>query len=96
MLTQDVVAQAGPYDIRVNCIAPEIILTDRNRERIPQAQQSSLADQHPIGALAHLRTWPAPHSFSRRRTRSGLPVSFWTLRTRLSCPDARPHRLFNQ
>ena len=28
ILTQDVAAQAGPYGIRVNCIAPEIILTD--------------------------------------------------------------------
>src|SRR5499433_3728891 len=51
ILTQDVAAQAGPYGIRVNCIAPEIILTERNRERIPEAQQRASADQHPLKRL---------------------------------------------
>jgi 3-oxoacyl-[acyl-carrier protein] reductase len=51
ILTQDVAAQAGPYGIRVNCIAPEIILTERNLQRIPEAQQKSLADQHPLKRL---------------------------------------------
>ena len=35
-MSQDVAAQAGPYGIRVNCIAPETILTERNLERIPK------------------------------------------------------------
>jgi 3-oxoacyl-[acyl-carrier protein] reductase len=51
IMTQDVAAQVGPFGIRVNCIAPETILTERNRERIPQAQQSTLAEQHPIKRL---------------------------------------------
>ena len=51
ILTQDVAAQAGPYGIRVNCIAPETILTERNLERIPEAQQKALADQHPLKRL---------------------------------------------
>jgi 3-oxoacyl-[acyl-carrier protein] reductase len=51
ILTQDVAAQAGPFGIRVNCIAPEAILTERNLQRIPEAQQKSLADQHPIRRL---------------------------------------------
>jgi len=51
ILTQDVAAQAGPYGIRVNCIAPEMILTERNRERIPEAQQRASADQHPLKRL---------------------------------------------
>lgn len=51
MLTQDVAAQAGPYGIRVNCIAPEIILTERNQQHIPEAQQNVLADQHPLKRL---------------------------------------------
>ena len=51
-MTQDVAAQAGPFfGIRVNCIAPEAILTERNLQRIPEAQQKSLADQHPIRRL---------------------------------------------
>jgi hypothetical protein len=36
LLTQDVAAQAGPYNIRANCIAPETILTERNKQRIPE------------------------------------------------------------
>src|SRR5262252_2479047 len=51
MLTQHVAAQAGPYNVRVNCIAPETILTERNLARIPQAQQSQLIDVHPLKRL---------------------------------------------
>jgi len=51
ILTQVVAAQAGPYGIRVNCIAPEIILTESNRERIPNAQQASLKELHPLKRL---------------------------------------------
>src|SRR5215468_1878875 len=51
ILTQDVAAQAGRYGIRVNCIAPETILTERNRQRIPEAQQRASADQHPLKRL---------------------------------------------
>jgi 3-oxoacyl-[acyl-carrier protein] reductase len=51
MLTQHLAAQVGPYGIRVNCLAPETILTDRNRERIPDAQKASLVDIHPLKRL---------------------------------------------
>jgi 3-oxoacyl-[acyl-carrier protein] reductase len=51
ILTQDVAAQAGPFGVRVNCIAPETILTERNRDRIPSAQQEELARSHPIARL---------------------------------------------
>jgi len=51
LLTQDVAAQAGPFDVRANCIAPETILTERNRERIPEAQQSQLVEAHPLRRL---------------------------------------------
>jgi 3-oxoacyl-[acyl-carrier protein] reductase len=51
ILTQDVAAQAGPYNIRVNCIAPETILTERNKQRIPEAQLAALVDLHPIKRL---------------------------------------------
>jgi 3-oxoacyl-[acyl-carrier protein] reductase len=51
ILTQDVAAQAGPHGIRVNCIAPETILTERNQERIPPAQQAAMADFHPLKRL---------------------------------------------
>jgi 3-oxoacyl-[acyl-carrier protein] reductase len=51
LLTQDVAAQVGPYGIRVNCIAPETILTERNRQRIPEPLQQQLVAAHPIRRL---------------------------------------------
>jgi 3-oxoacyl-[acyl-carrier protein] reductase len=51
ILTQDVAAQAGPFGIRVNCIAPETILTERNEQQIPEAQKKSLVEMHPIRRL---------------------------------------------
>jgi 3-oxoacyl-[acyl-carrier protein] reductase len=51
LMTQDVAAQAGPFGVRVNCIAPETILTERNMERIPKQQQAELAAVHPIARL---------------------------------------------
>jgi 3-oxoacyl-[acyl-carrier protein] reductase len=51
ILTQDLAAQAGPYGIRANCVAPETILTERNQQRIPAAQQEALVDIHPIRRL---------------------------------------------
>jgi 3-oxoacyl-[acyl-carrier protein] reductase len=51
ILTQDVAAQAGPFGIRVNCIAPETILTERNQERIPDTMKDALVDMHPIKRL---------------------------------------------
>ncbi len=51
ILTQDVAAQAGPYGVRVNCIAPETILTERNMQRIPEEQQKALVEMHPIKRL---------------------------------------------
>ncbi len=41
----------SPVGIRVNCIAPETILTERNQRQIPEAQQKLLIEQHPIRRL---------------------------------------------
>jgi 3-oxoacyl-[acyl-carrier protein] reductase len=51
ILTQHLATQVGPHGIRVNCIAPETILTERNNERIPEAQKKSLLEIHPIRRL---------------------------------------------
>jgi len=51
ILTQDLAAQVGPYGIRANCIAPETILTERNKARIPSGQQKDLIEWHPIRRL---------------------------------------------
>jgi 3-oxoacyl-[acyl-carrier protein] reductase len=51
ILTQDLAAEAGEYNIRVNCIAPESILTEKNLERIPKDVQKSMISWHPIKRL---------------------------------------------
>ena len=51
ILTKDLALQVGPYGIRANCIAPETILTERNKQRIPEAQQKALIEAHPIRRL---------------------------------------------
>lgn len=51
ILTQDVAAQAGPFGIRVNCLAPETILTERNQAHIPEATKQMLVEQHPLKRL---------------------------------------------
>src|SRR5690242_2058834 len=51
ILTQVVAAQAGPYGIRANCIAPETILTERNEQRIPADQQQKIVELHSIKRL---------------------------------------------
>jgi 3-oxoacyl-[acyl-carrier protein] reductase len=51
MMSQHLATQVGPFNIRVNCISPEIILTEGNRERIPDAQKATLAEAHPLRRL---------------------------------------------
>jgi 3-oxoacyl-[acyl-carrier protein] reductase len=51
LLTKDVAAQAGPFGIRANCIAPETILTEANQELIPPETQEVLRDAHPLRRL---------------------------------------------
>ncbi|HEY1958365.1 MAG TPA: SDR family NAD(P)-dependent oxidoreductase [Polyangiaceae bacterium] len=50
-LTRIAALQAGPSGVRVNCVAPETILTERNVARIPDAMKSTLADDHPLKRL---------------------------------------------
>ena len=51
MLTQHLATQVGPCGIRVNCLAPETILTERNAAHIPEAQKRALVELHPIRRL---------------------------------------------
>jgi 3-oxoacyl-[acyl-carrier protein] reductase len=51
LLTKDVAAQAGPFGVRANCIAPETILTEMNQDLIPPATQQALREAHPLRRL---------------------------------------------
>jgi 3-oxoacyl-[acyl-carrier protein] reductase len=51
LLSQELAAQAGPFGVRVNCLAPETILTERNQQQIPEAIQGQLSQSHPIQRL---------------------------------------------
>jgi 3-oxoacyl-[acyl-carrier protein] reductase len=51
VLTKELAAQAGPDGVRVNCLAPETILTERNQQQIPQAIQEQLRRTHPVQRL---------------------------------------------
>jgi 3-oxoacyl-[acyl-carrier protein] reductase len=51
LLTRQIAAQAGPYGVRANCLAPETILTERNQRLIPAAIQEQLRLTHPIQRL---------------------------------------------
>ena len=51
LFSKELAAQAGPFGIRVNCLAPETILTERNRQQIPEAIQQQLTRAHPIQRL---------------------------------------------
>jgi 3-oxoacyl-[acyl-carrier protein] reductase len=51
LLTKDLAAQAGPFGVRANCIAPETILTETNQQLIPPATQLELREAHPLRRL---------------------------------------------
>jgi 3-oxoacyl-[acyl-carrier protein] reductase len=51
LLTKELALQAGPHGIRVNCLAPETILTERNLRQIPADVQEQLSAAHPIRRL---------------------------------------------
>jgi 3-oxoacyl-[acyl-carrier protein] reductase len=51
LLTKELAVQAGPRGVRVNCIAPETILTERNQQQIPSDVQEQLRLAHPIQRL---------------------------------------------
>ena len=51
VLSKEFAAQAGPDGVRVNCLAPETILTERNQQQIPEAIQEQLRHSHPVQRL---------------------------------------------
>jgi 3-oxoacyl-[acyl-carrier protein] reductase len=51
LLTRQLAAELGPSGIRINCIAPETILTERNLRQIPPDVREQLVAAHPVRRL---------------------------------------------
>ncbi len=51
LLTQEVAVQAGPFGVRVNCIAPETIVTERVETLMSAAVRDQLVAEHPSRRL---------------------------------------------
>lgn len=51
VMTKHLASELGPSGIRVNCIAPETIMTERNKQWIPEDMQKEMAEWHPIKRL---------------------------------------------
>jgi 3-oxoacyl-[acyl-carrier protein] reductase len=51
MLTRHLAIELGPRGIRVNCIAPSSILTEKVRANMPADTQAKVAALHPLGRL---------------------------------------------
>ncbi len=50
-MTQQLAAEVGSFGIRVNCIAPEMILTEKHKDAIPPEQLKAIAEYHPLKRL---------------------------------------------
>jgi 3-oxoacyl-[acyl-carrier protein] reductase len=46
-----VATDVGPFGIRANCIAPDVVLTERKLALIPATYQATMADQFPLKRL---------------------------------------------
>jgi 3-oxoacyl-[acyl-carrier protein] reductase len=51
LLTQQLAQDLGPDGVRVNCIAPSAVLTERTAEHMPLAVRQQIADAHPLRRL---------------------------------------------
>lgn len=51
VMTQDLAAQVGAFGIRVNCITPSTILTERNLARIPPETREMILKTHALKQL---------------------------------------------
>jgi 3-oxoacyl-[acyl-carrier protein] reductase len=50
-LTREVAREAGPQGVRVNCIAPSTILTERLERVIPPDRRQQMTRMHPLRRL---------------------------------------------
>jgi 3-oxoacyl-[acyl-carrier protein] reductase len=55
MLTRHLAHEVGKYDIRVNCVSPSAVLTERSRQAISDQQEQQMRGAFPLGRLGHPR-----------------------------------------
>jgi 3-oxoacyl-[acyl-carrier protein] reductase len=51
MLTRHVASQVGRYGVRVNCLSPSTVLTERTSRQIPDEVKQRFTALHPLGRL---------------------------------------------
>jgi 3-oxoacyl-[acyl-carrier protein] reductase len=51
MLTRQLASEVGEHGVRVNCLAPHTILTERNRSVMPEERHRQIAAEIPLGRL---------------------------------------------
>jgi 3-oxoacyl-[acyl-carrier protein] reductase len=51
MLTRHLAQEVGPNGVRVNCIAPSSILTERTEKLIPDETRQQISAMHPLGRM---------------------------------------------
>jgi 3-oxoacyl-[acyl-carrier protein] reductase len=50
-LTREVAKEVGRFGVRVNCVSPSTILTERLQEMIPAERREQMTAMHPLGRL---------------------------------------------
>jgi 3-oxoacyl-[acyl-carrier protein] reductase len=51
MLTRHLAQEVGPMNVRVNCISPSAILTERTAQHMPETKRAAIAALHPLNKL---------------------------------------------
>lgn len=63
MLTRQAAMESGRYGVRVNCVAPSAIITERNKDTTSELTRQRIAALHPLGRLGVPRDVAAVTAF---------------------------------
>jgi 3-oxoacyl-[acyl-carrier protein] reductase len=87
MLTRHLAHEVGKYGIRVNCVSPSAVLTERTRQAISDEQEQQMRSAFPLGRLGHPRDVPPRPFFSRPQLLLGSLARPWMWPAAASCHD---------